>query len=91
MLSIRTCACRLYKLYRFTFSTGDEGIDDDLCTIEEVSKLSLPDGQVARALNTEPILKAKHSLFTQGTVGNLKWCASIILGKGVEFINMKIR
>ena len=62
--------CRL--LARFTFPTGDESINDDLSTIEEVSKLSLPYGQVVRTLNAEAILKTKHCLFTQGTVGNLK-------------------
>ena len=55
-----------------TFSTRDESVDDDLCTVEEVSKLGLPDGQVARTLHAEAILKAKNCLFTQGTVGNLK-------------------
>ena len=55
-----------------TFSTRDESVDDDLCTIEEVSKLGLPDGQVVRTLHAETILKTKHRLFTQGTVSNLK-------------------
>ena len=59
-------------IIRFTFSTRDEGVDDDLCTIEEVSKLSLPDSQVTRTLNTETILKPKHCLFTQRTVGHLE-------------------
>ena len=57
-----------------TFSTRDESVDDDLCPVEEVSELCLPDGQVARTLYAETILKPQHRLFAQGTVGNLKWC-----------------
>ena len=60
--------------YWRTFSTRDESVDDDLRPVEEVSELCLPDGQVARTLNAETILKPQHRLFTQGTVGNLKWC-----------------
>ena len=40
-----------------TFPGGDKGIDNDLCTIEKVPKLGLPEHQVSRALHTEAILK----------------------------------
>ena len=40
-----------------TFPGGDEGIDNDLCTIEKVPELGLPEHQVSGALHTEAILK----------------------------------
>ena len=46
-----------------TFTAADVGVNYDLRSIEEVSKLGLPDGQNLWRLQTDSILKAQHRLF----------------------------
>ena len=55
-----------------TFTAADVGVNYDLRSIEEVSKLRLPDGQNLRRLQTDSILKAQHRLFRQNTVSHLE-------------------
>ena len=58
-----------------TFTAADVGVNYDLRSIEEVSKLGLPDGQNLWRLQTDSILKAQHRLFWQNAVSHLEVAA----------------
>lgn len=52
-------------------TSRDEGIENDLCPVEEVSKLSLPDGQELRLGDTHTVLKSENGLLRQRAVAHL--------------------
>lgn len=56
----------------------DEGIKDDLRPVEEVSELSLPDGQQPGLADAHPVLKAQNGLLRQRAVAHLhrRWRSS---------------
>ena len=70
--------------FLLTFSTRDERVDDDLCSVKEVAKLCLPDTQVPWVLNAEAILEPQHCLLTEGTVGHLTGSGSHVTTVGKE-------
>ena len=45
---------------------------NDLCPIEEVSKLRLPDDQVLGVLHGHPVLEGEDCLLGEDAVGNLQ-------------------
>ena len=54
----------------FSLSTNDEIINSDGCSIGKITKLSFPDDQAVGIGGWVAVLKAKHSILTQMTVGN---------------------
>ena len=72
LLNMNTILIFYNNNFLLTFSASDESINDNLCTVEEVTKLCLPDRQNAWILNANAILKAKNCLLRQWTVGNLQ-------------------
>lgn len=68
--------------HSLTPTSRDECVKDDLGSIEEITKLSFPEGQQLWALNAHSIFKPQDSLFWQRAVANLRarkrirhWCA----------------
>ena len=55
-----------------TFSSSNESINYNLGSIEEISKLRLPNDKIVRMFCAVAIFKAEDSLFWQCGVGNLK-------------------
>lgn len=53
------------------FTSRDEGIKDDLRSVEEISKLSFPDGKKLRLCDAHTVLKSKHRLLRQRAVTHL--------------------
>lgn len=51
----------------------------DLSTIEEISKLRLPDDEVLRVVHGEAVLEPQHRLFAERTVGHLKSARAVAL------------
>lgn len=64
-------ARRLPHTHRPTPTSGDERVKDDLGAVEEIAKLSLPEGQQLRAFDAHPVLEPQDSLFRQRAVANL--------------------
>lgn len=54
-----------------TPTSGDECVEDDLGAIEEITKLSLPEGQQLRALDAHAVLESQDGLFGQWAVADL--------------------
>lgn len=54
------------------FTSRDEGIENNLGSVKEISKLSLPDWQELWLSDTHPVLKAQNSLFRERAVAHLK-------------------
>lgn len=54
------------------FTSRDEGIENNLCSIKEISKLSLPDGQELWLSDAHTVLKAQNSLFRERAVTHLE-------------------
>lgn len=57
-------------------TSGDEGIKNDLCSVEEVSKLSLPDRQELGLGDAHTVLKTENGLLRQRAVTHLHRKAS---------------
>lgn len=53
-------------------TSGDEGVENDLRSVEEVSELSLPDGQQLGLGDAHPVLKGQHGLLRQRAVTHLQ-------------------
>ena len=54
-----------------TFTSREEGIKDDLRSVKEIPKLSLPDGKQLRLCDTHSIFKSENSLLRQRAVTHL--------------------
>ena len=54
-----------------TFTSREEGIKDDLRSVEEIPKLSLPDGKQLRLCDTHAIFKSENRLLRQRAVTHL--------------------
>ena len=52
-------------------TSRDESVKDNLSSVEEVSKLSLPDWQELGLGNAHAVLKPQYSLLRQGAVTHL--------------------
>ena len=66
------CHTRKHALIiTFTLCSRYKGIDNNLRSIKEISKLRFPNDKVIRVLNTHAIFKSKTSFFWQRTVYNL--------------------
>ncbi len=46
-----------------TFRSADVLIDDSLCAVEEISKLSFPQDQMIRTRKAIPVFKSQHGKF----------------------------
>lgn len=53
-------------------TSRDEGIENNLCSVKEISKLSLPDWQELWLSDTHTVLKTQNSLFRERAVTHLK-------------------
>lgn len=53
-------------------TSRDEGVKDNLRSVKEISKLSLPDGQKLRLRDAHAVFKSEHGLFRQRAVTHLK-------------------
>lgn len=53
------------------FTSRDEGIENDLCPVEEIAKLGLPDGQEVWLSDAHAVLKTQNSLLGQRAVAHL--------------------
>lgn len=53
------------------FTSGDEGVEDDLSSVEEISELSLPDGKQLGLCDAHAIFESQHRLLRQRAVAHL--------------------
>src|SRR6056300_1368095 len=65
---------------------GNELVDNHLCTVGEVAKLSLPDDECVGLCGGIPVLKAKHRLFRKHRVDDNK---GRLLGRNILQRNMR--
>lgn len=75
---------------RRTLCRGDKSVDDDLRSVEEVSKLGLPDDEVPRALDAEAKLEGQHGLLAEWAVGHLQE-ARLVGQEAVEGEECRVR
>ena len=55
-----------------TFTTTDIGIDNDLSTVVEITKLSFPNNEILRIMKTKTVVEAENGFLGQNTIAYLR-------------------